>query len=62
MAHDSQKPKRGVTRRKFLEYSAGTSLLLSASPLLRPPGSAQAASPKKAHLEMRTYLFNLLRS
>lgn len=54
MAKDTITPKRGVTRRNFLQYSAGAGALLGAGSLLRLSESAQAATFKK-----RTYFFNL---
>src|SRR5262245_50226243 len=59
MPKDTLTRKRGVTRREFIQYSAGAGVLLGASSLLRLPGSAQAASSKKRPLQSRTYLFNL---
>lgn len=57
MAHDPSTPKPGVTRRKFLTYTAGAGALLGASPLLRWPGStAEAARRRK--METHTYFFN----
>src|SRR5262249_19625444 len=58
MANNTDTPKRGVTRRKFLQYSAGASALLSASPLLRWTGGVAEAAHKQRTWETRTYFFN----
>ena len=63
MAKEIHKNKRSITRRKFLQYSAGTGALLGAGSLFGLPGSAQAASakmpPKQRVMKWRTYIFNL---
>ncbi len=58
MAEAPQTPNRGVTRRKFLQYSAGASALLGASPLLRWTGGVAEAAHKQRTWETRTYFFN----
>src|SRR5215471_11569186 len=57
MAEAPKTPNRGVTRRKFLQYSAGAGALLGAGSLLRWPVTAEAAR-KKRQLETRTYTSN----
>ncbi len=57
MAHDTDTPKRGVTRRKFLQYSAGAGALLGAGPLLRWTGGV-AQADQKIRWETRSYFFN----
>ncbi|MGH7929769.1 MAG: twin-arginine translocation signal domain-containing protein, partial [Candidatus Binatia bacterium] len=65
MANDIVKKKHVLTRRKFLQYSAGASALLGAGSLLGLAGSGEAASakgkgPKKKRItKSRTYIFNL---
>src|SRR5215470_705240 len=60
MAEAPQTPNRGVTRRKFLQYSAGAGALLGAGSLLRWPVTAEAAR-KQRQWETRTYFFNFSR-
>ena len=63
MAKEIHKNKRSITRRKFLQYSAGTGALLGAGSLFGLPGNTQAASakmpPKQRVMKWRTYIFNL---
>ena len=48
----------GVTRRKFLQYTAGTGILLGLAPLLTSCGEDESSSPQP-DTEQRTLFFNL---
>jgi hypothetical protein len=63
MAKGIRKQRLSITRRKFLQYSAGAGALLGAGSLVGLPGNAKGANanthPKKRPMQSRTYIFNL---